>query len=254
MLACLARGSAHVHDVQMGRVRAKICGIGTAADLEAAVEAGADAVGLICGTTHFSEDVLTVSAARDLAVAVPAFVSTVLVTHLLMADDILSLADAVGVDTVQVHGEVSIETVREVFTRRRRSLRVVAAVHVTGGDAVDRALEMAGVSDAVLLDSRTDSRLGGTGQTHDWDVSRSIVEALAEVGRPVILAGGLDGSNVLSAVRMVGPYGVDANSRLKGPDGRKDPVACAAFIRAALLADSSLNGLGGRADATIRAY
>lgn len=219
----------------MGRLWVKICGIGTRADLDTAVMAGADAIGLICGTTHFSEDALTVGQARELAAAAPARVSTVLVTHLVDSAEILDLADAVGADTVQIHGEVGIGTVREVFARRRDSLRVIAAVHVTGEDAEDalaRAREMSTVSHAVLLDSRTESRLGGTGLTHDWGVSRRIVGALAADGRRVILAGGLDAGNVAAAIRAVAPYGVDANSRLKGPDGRKDPQACDAFIRA----------------------
>lgn len=223
----------------MTRVRAKICGVGTMADLDAAVSAGADAVGLICGTTHFSEDVLTVEQARSLADAAPAFVSTVLVTHLLASNEILDLADAVGVDTVQVHGEVSIDTVRDVFTHRRPSLRVIAAVHVTSDDAVAYACEMSRFAHAVLLDSRTEDRLGGTGLVHDWDISRRIVDALAGQGRRVVLAGGLDAHNVAEAIAKVGPYGVDANSRLKAPNGRKDAQACEAFIRATLTVSSN---------------
>lgn len=213
------------------RVRTKICGIRTVGDLQTAVDAGADALGLICGTTHATEDALSVSQARDLAAAAPAFVSRVLVTHLTDSQEILDLADAIGVDTVQVHGEVTLGTLGQVWRRRRGSLRVIAAVHVTSADAVDLAREVSALSHAVLLDSRTATRLGGTGLTHDWTISRRIVDAL---DRPVILAGGLDGTNVAEAIRVVGPYGVDANSRLKSPDGGKDPAACNAFVQAAV--------------------
>ncbi|PQM45260.1 N-(5'-phosphoribosyl)anthranilate isomerase [Mycobacterium talmoniae] len=106
-------------------------------------------------------------------------------------------------------------------------------MHVTSDDAVALAKEVSALAHAVLLDSRTASRLGGTGQTHDWGISRRIVDALSEQGRHVILAGGLDGTNVAEAIQAVAPYGVDANSRLKGPDGRKDPRACEAFVHAA---------------------
>ena len=221
------------HACGVVRVRTKICGISTLDDLDVAVTAGADAIGLIVGTTHFSEDELSVDQACEIAAAAPPFVSTVLVTHVVSAEDILDLANSIGVDTVQVHGEVSIDTLHAVWRDRRRSLRVIGTVHVTGEQAITTAQGVSGVSHAVLLDTRTASRLGGTGRTHDWTISQRIVEALHQDGHPVILAGGLDKSNVSSAVQLVRPYGVDANSRLKGPDGRKDQSQCEAFVRAA---------------------
>ena len=214
------------------RVRTKICGIGCAADLSAAVSAGADAVGFIVATTHDSEDELTVLQARELSRATTVFVDRVLVTHATDPDAIVHLADEVGVDVIQVHGEVSRETVGSVW-RRRGARRVVAVVHVTTAEAVESAIAVAGLADAVLLDSRTETRPGGTGLTHDWEISRQIVRALDDLGRPVILAGGLDGANVAEAIRVVRPFGVDANSRLKDPQGRKDAAACAAFVAAA---------------------
>jgi phosphoribosylanthranilate isomerase len=214
------------------RVRTKICGIGCAADLSAAVSAGADGVGFIVATTHDSEDELTVPQARELSGATPDFVDRVLVTHATDPRVILHLADEVGVDVMQVHGEVSPETVRSVW-RRRLARRVVAVVHVTGAEVVELAIEVAGLADVVLLDSRTATRLGGTGLTHDWEVSRQIARTLDELGRPVILAGGLDGANVAEAIRVVRPFGVDANSRLKDAHGRKDAAACAAFVSTA---------------------
>jgi phosphoribosylanthranilate isomerase len=222
--------------VTAGRVRTKICGIGTIDDLTAAVDAGADAIGLIVGTTHVSEDQLSVAAARELAAAAPPFISRVLVTHLVSSDEILDLAEAVGVDTLQVHGEVSTDTMRQIWGRRH-SLRIVRTVHVTGDQAIAAAREAAQFSHAVLLDTRTSSRLGGTGLTHDWNISRRIVQTLRQSARPVILAGGLDQTNVTTAIQAVRPYGVDANSRLKDPNGRKDAAACAAFVHAATTID-----------------
>jgi phosphoribosylanthranilate isomerase len=218
--------------VTVGRVRTKICGIGTIGDLTAAVDAGADAIGLIVGTTHVSEDELSVAAARELAAAAPPFISKVLVTHLLSSDEILGLAEAVGVDTLQVHGEISTDTMRQIWCRRD-ALRIIRTVHVNGDHAIATAREAARSCHAVLLDTRTPSRLGGTGLTHDWNISRRIVETLRQSSCPVILAGGLDQTNVAAAIHAVRPYGVDANSRLKDPNGRKDAAACAAFVHAA---------------------
>lgn len=213
------------------RVRTKICGIGCAADLAAAVSAGADAVGFIVATTHESEDELAVRQAHELACATPIFVDRVLVTHTTDPDAILQLADDVGVDVIQVHGVVTRQALRSVW-RCRGARRVVAVVHVTGVEAVESALEGADLADAVLLDSRTAARLGGTGLTHDWEISRRITRMLDDLGRPVILAGGLDQANVAEAIHFVRPFGVDANSRLKDAHGRKDAAACAAFVAA----------------------
>ncbi|MGY1935226.1 MULTISPECIES: phosphoribosylanthranilate isomerase [Nocardia] len=103
---------------------------------------------------------------------------------------------------------------------------------MTGPEAVDSARAVAPYCDAVLLDSRTADRLGGTGQAHDWSVSATIVRAMAECGRPVVLAGGLTPGTV-AAIRRVHPYAVDVNSGVETLDGDKDPAACAAFVAAA---------------------
>jgi phosphoribosylanthranilate isomerase len=197
--------------------------------LELAVFAGADAVGLICGTTHVSEDSLSPDHARRLALRVPPFVSVVLVTHLQASEEILRLADHIGVDTIQVHGLVASRTVADV-AERAQGRRIIRAVHVTGPEAVGEALEVTQVCDAVLLDSRTNNRLGGTGHTHDWLISREITDALMDRGRPVILAGGLQPENVIDAVRAVRPFAVDVNSGVEDCHGDKAVERCVAFV------------------------
>jgi phosphoribosylanthranilate isomerase len=109
---------------------------------------------------------------------------------------------------------------------------------VTGDDALDRALGCAPDADALVLDSRTADRLGGTGRTHDWSVSARIVSAVAP--RPVYLAGGLRPENVAEAVARVRPAGVDVNSGVEDASGRKDMAKMRAFVDragAALRAD-----------------
>ena len=78
-------------------------------------------------------------------------------------------------------------------------------------------------------DPQTGAR-GATGKTHDWDVSRRIVETAA---RPVILAGGLTPENVGHAILQVGPAGVDAHTGVEKPDGMKDPALVRAFVEEA---------------------
>lgn len=155
--------------------------------------------------------------------------STVLVTHLIDAAEILDLANYVGVDTIQIHGLVDRATVAAVFAKAQ-GRRITKAVHVLGPEAVDNALDVAASCHAIQLDSRTSDRLGGTGRTHDWSISRQIADTLRERERPVILAGGLQPENVVAAVRSVRPFAVDVNSGVENAQGDKVPERCTAFV------------------------
>ena len=103
-------------------------------------------------------------------------------------------------------------------------------IHVTGPEAVDAAAAVAGHVDALLLDSGQPrlavQELGGTGRTHDWRVSRKIVQT---VGVPVFLAGGLTPENVAGAIREVHPFGVDVCSGLR-TEGQLDEVKVRRFF------------------------
>lgn len=210
--------------------RVKICGIRSEADLRVAVASGADAVGFISGVTHRSEDALAPEQAAALVAVTPPYVSTVLVTHLEHADEIVGLAETLGVDTIQVHGLVSTRTLRKVFDQSHGRRRITRAVHVTGEESVRAALQVVGSCHAVHLDSRTVDRLGGTGQTHDWSISRKIVDALAVEALPVILSGGLRPENAAEAVETVRPFAVDVNSGIEDDRGNKDAHASFRFV------------------------
>ena len=84
--------------------------------------------------------------------------------------------------------------------------------------------------DAILLDTQSGDRIGGTGQVHDWAISRRIVEALDS---RVLLAGGLRPDNLAAAIEQVQPFGVDVNSGVEFQNGEKDPEKVAAFVRLA---------------------
>ena len=208
----------------------KICGIRSASDAAAAVNAGASAVGVICGTTHKSEDAVTSALAKNLVRLVPSSITTVLVTHLTNPRDIIALADTIGVDVIQLHGEISLAAAKRV--RRSTHRRIIKAVHVVGPDALAAAVEAAAIFDALLLDSRTETRLGGTGLTHDWTISKSIVEQVGHLV-PIILAGGLTPTNLPAAIAEVRPFGVDVNSGVEDPEGNKSREQCEAFVTAA---------------------
>lgn len=211
-------------------VRAKICGIRSPKDLRVARDAGADALGFISGVTHYSEDALTTEAARRLVRLVPPYISTVLVTHLVSAQDILALASEIGVDIIQVHGLVDVNTLAAVWEGAQGNYRVVGVVHVEDERAIQAALAAREACDAVHLDSRTLDRLGGTGKTHDWEISSEIVRELSATNVPVILSGGLTPSNLVYALDTVRPFAVDANSGLEDSEGNKNLERCTKFV------------------------
>ena len=209
-------------------MKCKICGTGTLRDLEIAVSAGADAVGFIVGTTHKSEDSISPSQAGEMIRALPPFISGVVVTHLTETADLIRLIEETACSVLQIQDMVPVETL--VLLRERFPyLTLIKAVHVMDETAVDTAKVFARYADAILLDSRTADRLGGTGITHDWSISARIVEA---VDKPVILAGGLNPENLVAAMSSVMPYAVDVHSGVK-KNGVRDLERTADFVQTA---------------------
>ncbi|MGQ9788901.1 MAG: phosphoribosylanthranilate isomerase, partial [Candidatus Hadarchaeaceae archaeon] len=93
---------------------------------------------------------------------------------------------------------------------------------------VNRAIEIAGAADFLLIDTKGATG-GGTGLTHDWNLSAKIRRV---VGRPIFLAGGLNPANVTQAIEIVRPYGVDVASGVESDLGRKDPKLMQEFVEA----------------------
>ena len=209
-------------------MRCKICGTNTVRDLEIAVAAGADAVGFIVGTTYKSEDSVTPAEARAMIRQLPPFVAGVVVTHLTSFDDLVRLVEDTTCSVLQIQDTVPAETLIKLH-ERFPFLYLIKAVHVVDESAVETAKEFALYADAILLDSRTADRLGGTGVTHDWSISAKIVDA---VDKPVILAGGLKPANLFEAMSVVCPYAVDVHSGVKA-DGVRDEVFTREFVRIA---------------------
>lgn len=221
---------------------AKICGICHPDDVALCAEAGVDALGFV---VDYPADVpwnLTVEHAGELMALVPRGVERVAVVGG-DSGQVLSIADALGPDLVQLHGNEGLAT----------TARLVVGLHVTGArvmkalrfDVTSGALRGdpglpddpvaaahcyvdAGV-DVLLVDSVGAGRPAGTGRTVDFGVARSIREA---VGVPVVLAGGLSADNVAAAICGVEPFGVDVISGVENPVARKDPARVRAFLSA----------------------
>ena len=164
----------------------------------------------------------------------PAGVSGVLITYLDAAAEIDGLARYLGAPIVQLHGDVTLETLKGL-RQRAPDLAIIKSLVVgpVGADQLEaRMHEFSPWVDAFITDTfdpRTGAT-GATGLTHDWSVSRRIVAAST---RPVILAGGLTPENVAEAIHFVRPAGVDSHTGVEDHEGRKSRDRVVRFVEAA---------------------
>ncbi len=194
-----------------------------------AVFAGADALGFLVGLNYPTDDEVDLRTARRIIAEVPPFVSSVLVTHKVDLAWVAQTCQQSGCNIVQLHGDFSLAQIPEL-RRMIPNVRIIKAVNVVDDSAVTRAVAAAEQADAVLLDSRTATRIGGTGHTHDWTISAHIVKT---IDKPVILAGGLKPENIVAAIDVVQPFAVDVNSGVEFSDGSKSPQRVEDFINLA---------------------
>lgn len=208
-------------------MKVKICGINSVEFAVQADRAGADYLGMLLGITHVAEDKIDVRTAKEIVeksgVDRRKFV---MVTHLVQAAEIIEILQTLGITNVQLHDAISIEEIRKL-REALSTAYLMKAVHVENERSVQEALDMAQYADAILLDSRTATRIGGTGNVHDWNISAKICKLCP---KPVFLAGGLKPENVADAIKTVQPYGVDANSGVEKTNGDKDEVRMRAFV------------------------
>ncbi|MST95015.1 MAG: phosphoribosylanthranilate isomerase [Pedosphaera sp.] len=195
----------------------KICGITNLADAQAAVDAGADALGFMFYEPSARN--IAPAAAREIIAQLPPRVAKVGVFVNAPAEVIHRMAAECGLDTVQLHGEETPE-----FCAQFASLKVWKAVRVRDEGSL-RALP-AYETDAWLLDSYVAGHAGGTGEKFNWELA----VAAKALGRPIILAGGLTPANIAAAVQQVRPFGVDVSSGVEAAPGRKDAAKMRAFI------------------------
>ena len=200
----------------MKRVRVKIDGVRTPADVETAAAAGADAIGMIFAEARRQ---VTPEQAREIVASVPPFVSTVGVFVNAPVDQVERLASDLHLSAVQLHGDESPE---ECLTLQRRGFQVIKALP---GDGIAReALARYPMAAALLLDTRVEGLAGGTGRTFSWQAAAGLSTEFR-----IIVAGGLTPENVTQALDVLDPYGVDVTTGVE-TDGRKDPVKARAFV------------------------
>ncbi len=205
----------------MKTVAVKVCGITSIEDGLAAAGAGADALGFVFYAS--SPRAIGVEEARAIAAALPPFVTRVGVFVDAAPDEVRSVAERVGLDAVQLHGDEAPEDLAAYGRRVIKALRV--------GDRVDPAeiTRHAGFGCAILLDAASSQAYGGTGRTFDWGLIREVRAQIPYL----VLAGGLTVANVRDAIRSVRPDAVDVSSGVERRPGLKDGAKVRAFIAAA---------------------
>ena len=210
------------------RTRVKICCIGSNEEARSAIRHGADAIGLVSEMPS-GPGVIPESRIAEIAAAQSGRVDTVLLTSLRDPDEIIAQQKRCGTRSVQICDRLP----AGAHARLRSALPDVTlwqVVHVSSEDSVNEAVDAAGMADVLLLDSGERKgatlRLGGTGRTHDWTLSRRIREA---VDLPIFLAGGLRPENVAEAIAVVQPSGVDVCTRVRS-SGQLDPRKLASFM------------------------
>ena len=211
------------------RTRIKICGVRRESDVEAAVEAGADAIGLVFYAPSPRHQ--SVSRAAELARALPAFVTPVGLFVNAALPEVEAAVAAIPGLMLQFHGD---ETPGFCARFARPYLKAVRMV--PGVDLLDSSRRFASAQ-ALLLDAPVEA-YGGGGKVFDW----SLVPA--SVARPVVLSGGLHAGNVIPGIQQVRPWAVDVSSGVESAKGIKDAAAIRRFCDAVREADA-------RADASI---
>lgn len=204
--------------------KVKICGLTSLKDLEVVTGMGADAIGVITGIRSSPRNV-SLETAKTLIDRTPVFTKTVLVTAPRSLEEAFKVYEYVNPDIAQIHGE-NID-IRE-FSLSLHNIDIIKPISVSESDVIGAGLKAADFFDAVLLDSSTNSKLGGTGKVHDWEISRQLVQAIRP--KPLILAGGLTPSNVAEAIRRVRPYAVDVCTGTEISPGVKDREKVQRFL------------------------
>lgn len=206
------------------RTRIKICGLTREADVDAAVEAGADAIGFVLydkSPRHVSPERAGVLSRR-----LPPFVTPVVLLVNATPALLHQALDAVPHALLQFHGD---ETVADCEAAHRPYLR--AARMAPGFDLSGFAAQYASAQ-AVLVDAHVEG-YGGGGQVFDW----SLLPQPGQLARPMVLSGGLHAGNVGEGIRRVRPWAVDVSSGVEAAKGIKDPALMHRFCQAVREAD-----------------
>ncbi len=206
----------------------KICGMTNLEDALVAVDAGADAVGFVFYDK--SPRCVTVQAAREIVGKLPAEVEKVGVFVNENVDGPAEVLERVGLTTAQVYSKSIGEWMQWYQTAERKLMWAIPGSTLREDFSVSLGTLDKPIT-ALLVDSGSADRPGGTGERFDWGRAKNSIWFL-EQKVPVVVAGGLTPHNVDHAIKTLRPWGVDVVSGVEATPGKKDPEKVRAFVRA----------------------
>jgi phosphoribosylanthranilate isomerase len=214
----------------MNTVRIQIAGVSTLEEARRLAAMGVDGLGFTLRLPSGVHDGLTEDGARAIIAAMPPLISTVAITYITDTAEAIAFCRTLGVNTLQLHAPVARGVISDI-KMAAPGVKIIKSVHVIDQGSVDVALRAAEEADALILDTydAATGRHGATGKTHDWRISRRIVQCSP---KPVMLAGGLTPGNVAAALEAVRPWGVDVHTGIENADGTRNWEKITAFVRA----------------------
>ncbi|MDZ7720212.1 MAG: phosphoribosylanthranilate isomerase [Balneolaceae bacterium] len=210
----------------------KICCISSKKEAKMALNVGASAIGLV-GKMPSGPGPIDDKLIKEIANTVSTTIATFLLTSETSGKAIYEHHKRTQTNTIQVVDRPEDGT-HEYLEKELSNIKRVQVIHIANEESVDEALFYAEKADLLLLDSGNPNlevkELGGTGRTHNWEISRKIVE---QSPIPIFLAGGLNAENVKQALDAVQPFGVDICSGVR-TNGKLDPKKLENFVEAVL--------------------
>lgn len=210
--------------------RVKVCCISSSEEAAIAINFGASALGLVSSMPS-GPGVISDEEIVKIAKIIPPPIAGFLLTSQTNSEKIISQQKKLGTNTIQLVDEVEMK-VYEDLKSELPGVSIVQVVHVVDEKSIEYALKVSSLCDGLLLDSGNPNlkvkELGGTGRTHNWNISRQIRES---AGIPVFLAGGLNSENVRAAIETVGPFAVDLCSGVR-TNGKLDEIKLKKFFEA----------------------
>ena len=214
----------------MSKPKVKICCISSIDEARIAIEHGAAAIGLV-GQMPSGPGIIGDDLIEQIAKSVPPPIATFLLTSETSPQDIVRHYKRVNTSTIQLVDALE-KREYEAIRKELPHVKLVQVIHVIDENSVKEAIEISAFVDAILLDSGNPNlsvkELGGTGRTHNWELSTEIRKAISI---PLFLAGGINKDNVKQAIEMVQPFGIDLCSSVR-TDGKLDPSKLQAFFNA----------------------
>lgn len=209
-------------------VKVKICANKNIEQAKMCLDANADIIGILVGKEHNSNDFINKETAKDIVDFVNGKCDVSLVTHLKQADKIIELTKYIGNNTIQLHSDINESEVEKIIAELP-DIKLVRLIHISEDGKICTDYKKIKYADYYLLDSFNlkTNQVGGTGMKHDWNKSGELIKLL---DKPTFLAGGLNPKNVIEAIKITNPYGVDVNSGCKNSLGIKDRKKVMDFV------------------------